>query len=696
GTAAELFWAVRSLFATLASRRPLVVVFDDLQWAEPMLLDLLEHVVDTTRHAPVLVLCLARSELLDSRPAWGGGKVNATTLLLDPLSQPDRELLISHAGGHSLEPEVAARVAETAEGNPLYLEQMVAMALEEGGTGDVAVPPTIHALLAARLDRLDTPERTVLERAAVIGKEFSLAELVALSPAPERDDVRRRLDTLAHRELLGPATRAGDSFRFRHGLIRDAAYEALPKTDRATLHEELAHYLEAAPAHPTEPTEDILAFHLEQAYRYRVELGQSGPEVQHLATRATTLLAAAGRRAYAQDDVPAAVALLARAAELAGAGTRARLELLPDLGEAIRESGDYPRAEAVLAEAIAAASEAGDQALEQYARLVRLRMRVQTDADLGADEVLAGAGHALDAFGAANDARSLAKGWELLAWGHWLHCHAAATEEALAHSLEFAQRAADPRTSAQSLHLMLGAAVFGPRPVPDAIARCEEILAGGSRQRRVTASALRALAGLKAMAGEFEEARQLLRRFSTIVDDLGLRVTAASAAETYAEVELLAGDAPAAEQRLRSSYAQLEEMGESSTSVNLAALLSQSLLAQGRHEEAVAVSDVTPADDDVSAHVHLSSARALALASVGRLDEAEQLAVGAVERAWETDFLVMWGDALCDLAEVRRLAHGPTAATPLLTQALDLYGRKQHLVAIQRTKDLLVALVDRA
>jgi tetratricopeptide (TPR) repeat protein len=519
---------------------------------------------------------------------------------------------------------------------------------------------------------------------------------VALSPAPERDDVRRRLDTLAHRELLGPATRAGDSFRFRHGLIRDAAYEALPKTDRATLHEELAHYLEAAPAHPTEPTEDILAFHLEQAYRYRVELGQSGPEVEHLATRATGLLAAAGRRAYAQDDVPAAVALLARAAELAGANTRARLELLPDLGEAIRESGDYPRAEAVLAEAIATATEAGDQALEQYARLVRLRMRVQTDADLGADEVLAGAGRALDAFGAANDARSLAKGWELLAWGHWLHCHAAATEEALAHSLEFARRAADPRTSAQSLHLMLGAALFGPRPVPDAIARCEEILAGGSRQRRVTASALRALAGLKAMAGEFEEARQLLRRFSTIVEDLGLRVTAASAAETYAEVELLAGDAPAAEQRLRSSYAQLEEMGESSTSVNLAALLTQSLLAQGRHEEAVAVSDVTAADDDVSAHVHLSSARALALASVGRLDEAEQLAVEAVERAWETDFLVMWADALCDLAEVRRLAHGATAATPLLTQALDLYVRKQHSVAIRRTKDLLLALVDQA
>jgi len=698
GSAHDLFWAVGRLFAAQARDRPLVVVLDDLQWAEPMLLDLIEHLVDATRDAPLLLLCLARSELLEGRPVWGGGKLNASTILLEPLSQPERELLIAHAGGGALDAAVAARIADQAEGNPLFLEQMVAMALEEGANAsDVAVPPTIQALLAARLDRLDGPERAALERASVVGKEFSLSEVTALSPEPERRDIRRRLELLTRRELLAPGTaprRSDAGFRFRHGLMRDAAYDALPKADRAALHEDLARFLEGMPEH-LRGREEVLGFHLEQAYRYRVELGQTGAEVDGLATEATALLAAAGRRAYARDDVPSAVALLERAANLAGTGTSARRELLPDLGEAVREGGDYPRAEALLGEAITAASTAGDAALEEYARLVRLRMRVQTDAYLGAEDVVVGAHRALDAFGVIDDARSLAKAWELLAWGHWLECHAAATEEALEHSLEHARRAADARTTAQSLHLTLGAAVFGPRPVPDAIARCEEILEGSGRQKRVSASALRALAALKAMAGEFDEARWLLRRFSAIVEDLGLRVTAASAAETYAEVELLAGDAAAAEQWLRPAYGQLAEMGESSTSANLAALLAQALHLQGRDDEAVVVSDVTPAEDDVSAYVYLCAARAPALAAVGRGDEAELLARDAVERARKTDFLAMRGDALSALAEVLH-GRGRTAeAERLLVQALDLYRAKQHLVATRRTEDLLEALVGR-
>jgi tetratricopeptide (TPR) repeat protein len=239
---------------------------------------------------------------------------------------------------------------------------------------------------------------------------------------------------------------------------------------------------------------------------------------------------------------------------------------------------------------------------------------------------------------------------------------------------------------------MLGAAVFGPRPVPDAIARCEEILAGAD-QMRVTASALRALAALKAMAGDFDQARELLQRFSAIVDDLGLRVTAASAAETYAEVELLAGDPAAAEHRLRAGYSQLEEMGESSTSANLAALLAQALHVQGRDDEAVAVSDLAPAEDDVSAHVHLFGARARALAAVGRLDEAERLARDAVEQARTTDFLVMLGDALCDLAAVLLADGRVDEARGALEEALQAYEQKQHLVAIDRTGNLLKTLV---
>jgi predicted ATPase len=699
GSAQDLFWAVGTLLTTIARERPLVVVLDDLQWAEPMLLDLLEHLVDATRTSPLLLLCLARSELLDLRPSWGGGKVNASTILLEPLSEDECQLLIEHAGGGSLGEAVAARVTGAAEGNPLFLEQMVAIALDEGvNASDVPVPPTIEALLAARLDRLDAPDRTVLERASIVGKEFSLSEVTALSPEPEHADLRRRLDALTRRELLAPAPapRRGDAgFRFRHGLMRDAAYDAMPKSDRAVLHEDLAHFLQEMPEH-LRGREEVLGFHLEQAYRYHVELGQAGDKVRGLADQATVLLAGAGRRAYARDDVPAAVSLLGRAADLAGSGTSARLELLPDLGEAVREGGDYPRAEAVFAEAITQAGENGDAAVEEYARLVRLRMRVQTDADMGAEDVVDGARRALDAFGAVDDARSLAKAWELLAWGHWLQCHAAATEDALSHSIEHARRAADTRTMAQSLHLTLGAAVFGPRPVPDAIARCEEILEDSGRQKRVSASALRALAALKSMAGEFEEARWLLGRFAAIVEDLGLRVTAASAAETYGEVELLAGDAASAEARLRPAYSQLAEMGETSTSANIAALLAQALHLQGRDAEAVAVSDVEPAEDDVSARVHLYATRARALAAVGRQDEAELLARDAVDHARKTDFLVMHGEALTALAEVLLASGNTAAARGLLTEALELFRRKEHEVSIKRTENLLSKLVSSA
>ena len=683
GSAVELFWAVRKLFAALARERPLVVVLEDIHWAEPTLLDLLDHLVESTRDAPVLLLCLARSELLDERPTWGGGKVNSATILLEPLSPAECELVIGHAGGDELGEAVAARIAEAAEGNPLYIEQMVALALEEGPrAGEVAVPPTIQALLAARLDRLRPLERGVLERASVVGREFKRDALVELAPPEERNSVDDRLDTLVRRELIGAMP---GGYRFRHALIRDAAYDALPKAERAMLHAQVAGYLERT---PEQEQDEIVGFHLEQSYRYRMELGDVDEE---LAARAAGLLADAGRRAYARDDVPAAVALLTRAVALHQPRDRMRLELLADLGEAVRESGDYVRAEAVLADAIESAEAAGERGREEYARLVQLRMRVQTDPALRAADLLAGGKRAIDFFVGLGDDHSLGKAWELVAWGRWIECRAAETEIALHRSLEHARRAGDSRTAAQSLHLLLGATLFGPVRVPDAIARCQGILEEG-RQKRVTASALRALAALKAMAGEFREARALLHRFGAIVDDLGLRVTAASAAETYAFVELLAGEPRAAERELRRGYQRLEEMGETSTSANLAALLAQALHAQGRDEEAVEVTDLTPAADDVSAQVHLRAARAKVLARVGRVEEAEELGRDAVARGRTTDFLVMRADALCDLADVLQHTGRAHEAMPLLDEALHLYDTKGNIVSARRVKEAVMSL----
>ena len=289
----EIAVSVRKLFEATASERPLAVLFDDLQWAEPTFLDLIEHVADWSRDAPILLLCLARPELLELRAGWGGGKLNATAVLLEPLSATETDELIDEllAGG-SLDDELRDRIRAAAEGNPLFVEQMLAMV--EESPGEVSVPSTIQALLAARLDQLPAGERAALERGAVEGQVFHRSAVAAL--APDDPDVPSRLLGLVRKELVRPSRGmlpGDDAFRFRHLLIRDAAYDALPKAERAELHERFAAWLEEHAPGLVE-LDEILGYHLEQAALYRAELGRPSAE---LATRAAERLAAAGLRA---------------------------------------------------------------------------------------------------------------------------------------------------------------------------------------------------------------------------------------------------------------------------------------------------------------------------------------------------------------------------------------------------------------
>ena len=224
-------------------RAAAVCVFDDVHWGEETFLDLVEHVADLSRDAPILLLCMARPELLDRRPGWAGGKVNATSVLLEPLGADETDLMIDEPRRSSTT-ACATRIREAAEGNPLFVEEMVAL-VQESGDGDVTVPPTIQALLAARLDQLDPAERGVLERGSVEGRVFHRGAVQAL--APEELQTVARLTSLVRKELVRPdkAQFSGeDAFRFRHLLIRDAAYEALPKAMRAELHERFAGWLE--------------------------------------------------------------------------------------------------------------------------------------------------------------------------------------------------------------------------------------------------------------------------------------------------------------------------------------------------------------------------------------------------------------------------------------------------------------------
>ncbi len=693
----ETFWAARKLFEILARRRPLVLVFEDLHWGEPTLLDLVEHVADWARDAPILLVCLARPELLEDRPAWGGGKLNATSISLGPLSEREATALIRGlAGGEELSRDALQRIAEVAEGNPLFLEEMLGMLSENGVPGELVVPPTIQALLAARLDRLDPDERAALERASVIGKEFWRAAVIDVSPEEARASVDRHLQTLVRRELIRPHPSlfpADEAFRFRHILLREAAYESIPKEARAELHERFAAWLERAAGPRAREFEEIIGHHLEQAYRYRVELGPLDEQARELARRAAGRLASAGRRAYARGDLPAAVGLLSRGAALLGPGAPDRAELLVDLGEALRETGDFDRAESVLAESADAA--AGDAALESAARVARLRLQLTTDPAIKTDELLSEAKRAVEVFVRLGDERRLAKAWELLAWVPWFRCRAAEAGQALQRAIVHARRAGDKRTEAQSLHFLVGTALFGPMPLGEAIGLCQEILEQPAQQRRVVASALRSLAGLKAMEGSFDEARMLIGTCRTILEDLGLRVTAASASETSGIVELLAGDPGAAERELREGYETLERMGETVLVPVLAALLAQALYLQERDDEALRLSGLSreaAAPDDLIAHVQWRTAQAKALARAGNVQEAEALAREAVRLAGETDFLVTRGDALADLAEVLRTAGRSEEAVPAVEESLRLYEQKGSVVSIKRADALLAEL----
>jgi class 3 adenylate cyclase len=295
----ELFWAIRRLLEHLARDRPTVVVVEDLHWAEPTLLDLLEHIADWSRDAALLLLCPARPEFLDVRSGWGGGKLNATTILLEPLPPDGTERLIAALpGGTALPRAVVERIQAGAEGNPLFVEEFIGMLIDNGvlheGTDgvwqarpdvvEVPIPASISALLAARLERLAPTERRVAQHASVVGRVFEAEAVSELADETLRPDVRASLLALVRKELVRPdrsEISAGEAFKFRHILIRDAAYDALPKAERADLHERLAAWLEQTAGDRLTELEEIVGYHLSEAHRYRTGLVSPATRSMH-------------------------------------------------------------------------------------------------------------------------------------------------------------------------------------------------------------------------------------------------------------------------------------------------------------------------------------------------------------------------------------------------------------------------------
>jgi class 3 adenylate cyclase len=666
-SADEIAWAFRKL---LEEQAPLVCLFDDIQWGEETFLDLIEHVALLSSGAPLLILCLARPELAERRPQW------PLTLRLEPLPSPDVDALFPA----TMPEELRDKIARAAGGNPLFVTEMVAMAREAGG--DVTVPPNLRALLAARLDQLEQPERSVLERGAVEGELFHRTAVQALSGNGE---VTPRLASLVRKELLRPdkAQLPGDdAFRFRHLLIRDAAYDALPKATRAELHERFATWLEKRAADLVE-LDEILGYHLEQAARYKAELGQRDAA---LAERAGERLAAAGRRARWRWDQRAARPLIERALELTRPlhlDVNLELDLVDDearAGERTPEEG-AANAERVALEA----REAGDRAGEALARAVGAFSRSQLGLET-AEEVERCAHEALPLLEASDDHAGLGRVWHILGRGvanmsgrfdEW----ARAAEESLRH---YKLAGHDYPVGKSGLGAAL---VFGPRPADEALETLDSILPANPdawvQLRRST---------LLAMLARFDEAwaialaaRERLREVGTD-DDGGLQL---------ADIAGLAGDQGKEIGYLRRYCDTLERQSSWAALSTFAPRLGRALCALGRFEEAEPLARrgrELGAEDDLVTQALWRQVQALVHAHRGDHDQAEGLAREAVAVSERMDALNLQGDAYCDLAEVLAAAGCTEEAAEALEQALERYERKKNLAMVAQVKPKLEEL----
>ena len=683
----ETFWAVRKLFEALARERPLVIVLDDLHWAETTFLDLVEHLADWSREAPILLLCLARPELLDTRPGWSGGKLNATSLLLEPLSESETERLIDNLFERLAE-SVRHRITEAAEGNPLFVEQMLAMLAEQVELdGELQVPPTIQALLAARLDQLPAPERATLEHAAVIGKEFTRAAIAALDGDPAL------LLPLVRKELIRPdrtSVSGDEDFRFRHILVRDAAYEAIPKELRAELHERFANWTETQRSE----YDEIVGYHLEQAYRYKEQLGTIE---ENLARRAASRLAGAGRRANARGDVRAVESLLGRATALMQENSLERLELLLVRASALHASAEPSAAVTLLEETVRLARVIGERALELRAELALQGELAWINPEGAAKALKEAAEAAIAELEQLGDDRAIGEAWAAINHYYVEQCNAAGVTDACDHVLLHARRAGDRRLEQEALAMSALAACLGSTPVDEAISQVEGVLSelAAVSSRSEEGFVWTFLADLHSQRGDHETARRLADRSHARLEELGNRRLAAGNTMMTAHSDLRAADPVAAEARLRPAYEVLREMGERGARCGTAAVLAEALYRQDRLDEAerfAVISEELAATSDVIAQIWWREVKAKLLARRGEEGEALRLAREAVARSEPTDHLISKGQAFEALGETLALVERVDEAHRAFEQALALYERKGSIADAARVVAQIAAL----
>jgi class 3 adenylate cyclase len=702
----ELFWAVRRLLERLASDGPVVVVVDDLQWAESTILDLVEHLADWVHGVPLMLLALARPELLDIRSGWGGGKPDATTFLLEPLPTADTEQLVEALFEGASVPEAArTRIAAAADGNPLYVEQVIEMllddglvrrgldgALEIGDLESISVPPTIQALLAARLDKLSDPERRTIERAAVVGKEFGQRDVSELTPADGRAAVGTQLMALVRKELIRPDRRHDDgaaTYRFRHLLIRDAAYDSLPKAERAELHEHFADWLELTAGDRLADLDEIMGYHLDQARTYRLALGPDDERTRMLALRAGRRLASAGRRASARDDIQPAIRLLSRAEALLVEDAQARFDALLALVEAVSLQ-DYARGLRVAEQAEAVGRELGELA-ELRGRLWVWASRAWTDPEFRMSEIRPEVEAAIERFRAAGDVDALLDAVQVKLFVDLNGAHWRETAESARLGLQIATETARDLRRGDFARWLSNSLLWGSADATESLATIDALLSTEIR-RSTRASILSAVSTLHGIIGDRAGSDAARAEAVAIGRELGSRPEMFR----HAFAQYALDDLPGALQSARAEAADLASRGETGQRSTMVGLQAWVLVLMGQDAEAVRAAEEARqlgAADDAVTQIIWRAAAGVAQARLGNAEESDRLTLEAIAIADQTDSLnsaTAWDARAMALAAFGRRSEALEAAR----RARDQHVAKGAVNFIRRTDALIAELGD--
>jgi class 3 adenylate cyclase/tetratricopeptide (TPR) repeat protein len=665
----ETAWAVRSLLERVAQERPLVVAVEDLHWAEPPMLDLLDYLGAFSSDHPILILCLTRPDLDETRPEWMTPRPNRSLIMLEPLSEDDARRLVDTFPAGSA---TGDRIVQMAEGNPLFLEQLAAVQVD----GDAVLPSTIQAVLAARIDRLAPGERAMLEHASVQGRSFYVGGVAALLPELGRAGMDAHLLSLVNKQLMRPDhsdIRGEDAFRFSHVLIREVAYQGLPRGRRAELHERLAEWLAARP----DARDDMIGFHLAEAYLNRAALGPVEEHERNIAGAAVQRLSAAAEAARLRGDPAAGVRLLERAETVVASDEQAHVELMPDLGAALYDAGRLDDAARILEKAVEDSHEARVRARAQIERAL---VRLESEPESGATQAERIAREGLDILDRSHDLRGTCRAWFLRGCVAWRAGRAADADDFWEHSEGCAERAGAERERFEMIGWRAMTAAQGPAPVEDAINRCEtfgELVRGSPK---ATVWILHPLALLHAMNEDFDAAVELLDEADRIRAALGGLSSGFSHLEAWTRLCLNQPDL--AEARLRADVETLASMSGKDTLATTFALLAKAVFAQGRVDEAAQLcraAERQAAAEDTMTQVILHGVAARVATRQGGVELGESLARKGVTLGDSTDLISLRGDAMLDLADVLRITDRREEAERAAQVGLALYRAKGNI-----------------